>query len=256
MSPLYSDVHQLPQLALMLNPLQNPLRQTPLQVPLQGSDAPLQGSNAPLQGSGTSLQNPPPQPILLENTSLQGSSLQHPPLQGQYSLSLQPSQPRDNTLTYTYFHNELCLTDNKQLSRLIKAVGGFVSSPKFDIKSLNEIWSKQMGIFETAGENQSKVCRLFRGHKKIIKNKLSFCADTFTRLFLLHEVNERIYTSAEPLRKGLRRSTVAWNSVADELKKEPKTLMRITDTARCYLQLFEDAGPGDLIVFKSTEAHQ
>jgi hypothetical protein len=120
-------------------------------------------------------------------------------------------------------------------------------------ENLEDIWSNKSGYFETAGSGMSKVCRLFKGRDQIMQDKkISACAERLAYIFIFHEVYERGYTFIHPLPKGLTRTSLAWNDIAKELGKESKDLQSSANNGRVYLRIFHEAGPGDLIVFKST----
>lgn len=144
--------------------------------------------------------------------------------------------------------NEVGIKDTTQLERLVKASIGFVEKVRLDATGY-DVWSKKAEIFdESEPKSLSRVGRLFKGRQRLSRNRMLYAyADRLSLVFIHHEVSERMRTVNPVLQRHQKRITVACNDIARELNITPGSLKNHRDCGRCYLELFLQAGPGDLL---------
>lgn len=130
----------------------------------------------------------------------------------------------------------------------MKAAVGFIGKQRVELK-VCDIWSGKSEIFDPTESNKlSRICRLFRGRQRLSQNRMLYdCADRLSLVFIHHEVSERMRANDPVLSRYQKRITVACRDIAQELEISPTSLKNHRDNGRCYLELFLQAGPGDLL---------
>lgn len=154
-----------------------------------------------------------------------------------------------------YFRHDLKIEDANQLKRLVKAAIGFIGKQRVELK-VHDIWSRKSGIFDLAESSKfSRVCRLFRGRQRLSQDMTLYdCADRMSLVFIHHEVSEKMRTIDPDLSRHQKRITVACRDIAQELGISSTSLKRYRDNGRCYLELFLQAGPADLLALGSGQS--
>ena len=147
-----------------------------------------------------------------------------------------------------HFNHDLRIEDASQLDRLVKAAVGFIEKQTVEHKVF-DVWSSKSEIFDPTESNKlSRICRLFSGRQKLSQNRMLYdCADRLSLVFIHHEVSEKMRANDPVLPRYQKRITLACRDIAQELGITSASLKNHRDNGRCYLELFIQAGPGDLL---------
>lgn len=248
--PIYSDTVPQKRRLLTNNFAQQrrlPLLSSTLSHPQPGSQPDSQtGSRpyprppiiAPALGGGTSPA---------KSTTTQEKPAEHAREQTLCPLTLAPGLSTQQ-IAFEFFRHDLRIENTSQLERLAGAAVGFIEKRRVEFQ-VSDIWSRKTEIFDLTESNKvSRICRLFRGRERLSQDRMLYdCADRLSLVFIHHEVSEKMRAIDPVLQKHQRRMTVACRDIAQELGMSPRVLKNHRDNGRCYLELFLEAGPGDLL---------
>ena len=110
----------------------------------------------------------------------------------------------------------------------------------------NMLWSGNDNVF-AGGESDSKLCRLYRGRKKIDKFHQQYeCASRLSLVFLTHDI-EAIKSWDWTLGPGQSRQYAAVLWIAHHLGVSPEDIKDEWRRSQNYVRLLEACGPGVLL---------
>ena len=129
---------------------------------------------------------------------------------------------------------------------LVRVTKGSIEALQQPLDFYKMLWSGNDNVF-AGGESDSKLCRLYRGRKKIDKFHQQYeCASRLSLVFLAHDIE---VTKSRDWRLGPGQSrqyaAVLW--IAHHLGVSPEDIKDEWRRSQNYLRLLEVCGPGILL---------
>lgn len=129
---------------------------------------------------------------------------------------------------------------------LVRVTRGSVEALQQPPEFYNMLWSGNDNVF-AGGESDSKLCRLYRGRKKIDKFHQQYeCASRLSLVFLAHDI-EATKSKDWRLGPGQSRQYAAVLWIAHHLGVSPEDVKDEWRRSQNYVRLLEVCGPGVLL---------